>query len=489
MALTFSEMIEEARLSARALKDYGDHFFNPTVRLGVTGLSRAGKTVFITALVHGLTRGGRFPVFEPYATGRIAGARLEPQPDDAVPRFDYENHVRTLIGERRWPNSTDDISELRLVIDYQRQNGADRTLTLDIVDYPGEWLLDLPLLNKSYAQWARESLALSRERPREKLAAPWHAHLATLNAQAPEDEQAALTAARLFTDYLRACRDERFAMSLLPPGRFLMPGNLRGSPALTFAPLDLPADGEAPEGSLWAMMNRRYEAYKEKVIRPFFRDHFARLDRQVVLVDALSAFNAGPEALVDLEAALAGILDCFRIGRATLLSNLFRPRIDRILFAATKADHLHHLSHDRLEAVLRRTVAKAAARAEYTGAAIDVVALAAVRATREAQVQRGGEKLPSILGTPAPGEIAGGETFDGNTEVATFPGDLPADPEQLFRGETSFRGLSSASAEKADFRFLRFRPPQLENGGPDGPALPHIRLDRVLQFLIGDRLQ
>jgi predicted YcjX-like family ATPase len=149
MALSLTDIVEEARLSARALLDYGDHFFNPTIRLGVTGLSRAGKTVFITALVHGLTRGGRFPIFEPFATGRIAQARLEPQPDDAVPRFDYENHVRTLIEARRWPNSTVDISELRLVIDYQRHNGADRTLTLDIVDYPGEWLLDLPLLNKS----------------------------------------------------------------------------------------------------------------------------------------------------------------------------------------------------------------------------------------------------------------------------------------------------------------------------------------------------
>jgi len=56
--------------------------------------------VFITALIHGLTRGGRFPVFEPYASGRIARARLEPQPDDAVPRFAYEDHVRTLIDER-----------------------------------------------------------------------------------------------------------------------------------------------------------------------------------------------------------------------------------------------------------------------------------------------------------------------------------------------------------------------------------------------------
>jgi predicted YcjX-like family ATPase len=311
----------------------------------------------------------------------------------------------------------------------------------------------------------------------------------TLNASAREDEQAALTAARLFTEYLRACRDERFAMSLLPPGRFLMPGNLAGSPALTFAPLDLPDDGVAPEGSLWAMMVRRYEAYKEVVVRPFFRDHFSRLDRQVVLVDALSAFNSGPEALHDLEAALAGILDCFRIGRSTLLSSLFRPKIDRILFAATKADHLHHSSHDRLEAVLRRTVTKAVARAEDTGAEIDVVALAAVRATREATVARGRDKLPSILGTPAPGEVANGEAFDGKTEVATFPGDLPADPEALFMGETAFRGLSSASAEKTDFRFLRFRPPQLESLEADGPTLPHIRLDRALQFLIGDRLQ
>jgi uncharacterized protein len=489
MALRFVDIVEEARLSARALLDYGDHFFNPTVRLGVTGLSRAGKTVFITALIHGLTRGGRFPVFEPFATGRIARARLAPQPDDAVPRFEYENHVRTLIEQRRWPNSTVDISELRLVIDYQRQNGAERTLTLDIVDYPGEWLLDLPLLQKSYEQWSAESLALSRDGPRARLATQWHAHLATLDPVGQADEQAALTSARQFTDYLRACRDERFAMSLLPPGRFLMPGNLAGSPALTFAPLELPAEGVAPDGSLWAMMVRRYEAYKDVVVRPFFRDHFSRLDRQIVLVDALAAFNAGPEALHDLEAALAGILDCFRIGRSTLLSHLFRPRIDRILFAATKADHLHQSSHDRLEAVLRRIVTKAADRAEHSGAEIDVVALAAVRATREARVQRGRDKLPSILGTPAADETADGEAFDGNTEVATFPGDLPGDPEELFGGEGAFRGLSSTTTEKADFRFLRFRPPHLESEGPDGPLLPHIRLDRALQFLIGDKLQ
>src|SRR5450759_4197865 len=202
MSNVISQMMESARLTTRALFEFGDHLIHPTVRLGVTGMSGAGKTVFITALVHGLMCGGRFPIFEALATGRLARARLAPQPDDEVPRFEYESHVRALVTERRWPESTRQISELRLVIDYQSQSGALRTLTLDIVDYPGEWLLDLPLLTKSFEQWSSESLALSRESPRARLAAAWHAQLATLHAEAREDEQAALASAKLFTDYL-----------------------------------------------------------------------------------------------------------------------------------------------------------------------------------------------------------------------------------------------------------------------------------------------
>ena len=39
------------------------------------------------------------------------------------------------------------------------------------------------------------------------------------------------------------------------------------------------------------------------------------------------------------------------------------------------------------------------------------------------------------------------------------------------------------------FRFVRFRPPKLERTAEGVTlSLPHIRLDRALQFLIGDRL-
>ena len=151
------------------------------------------------------------------------------------------------------------------------------------------------------------------------------------------------------------------------------------------------------------MMRRRYDSYREVVVQPFFREHFARLDRQIVLVDTLAALNAGPDAVRDLQGALVSILDCFRIGRGGMFSALFRPRASKILFAATKADHLHHSAHDRLEAILAEMVAGAIAQAGFEGAEVDVIALAAVRATREGHVRGEGGTLPSIIGLAGAG--------------------------------------------------------------------------------------
>ncbi|MGL5115009.1 MAG: YcjX family protein [Beijerinckiaceae bacterium] len=466
--------------AVRSLTEYASGLFNPTVRLGVTGLSRSGKTVFITALAHALVSGARLPMFEASAGGRIRKASLAPQPDDAVPRFAVEEHLAALTGsDRHWPQSTNRISELRLVIEYESAAGwfgGPSTLTLDIVDYPGEWLLDLPLLEKSYAAWSAETLDLARRGTRAPLAAAFLAALGTVKSGDASDEMTARRLAEVFTAFLRSCRDEKVSLSSLPPGRFLMPGDLEGSPALTFAPL---ADVvESPRSdTLQATMERRYEAYKTHVVRPFFRDHFARLDRQIVLVDALTALNAGPAAVADLQAALADVLGAFRAGRNGLLSQVFSPRIDRVLFAATKADHLHHSSHDRLEAIVRALVDRAAGRAEGAGAAIDVAAIAAIRATREVQAKQGRTTMPCIAGVPLKGERLDDEVFDGIAEAALYPGELPDDPAAALSG-----GL--------DLRFMRFRPPMAERTA-DGrlKPLPQIRLDRALQFLIGDRLR
>ncbi len=54
--------------------------------------------MFITALVDNLIAGAKLPVLRASAEGRIARAHLEPQPDDAVPRFAYEEHLAALCA-------------------------------------------------------------------------------------------------------------------------------------------------------------------------------------------------------------------------------------------------------------------------------------------------------------------------------------------------------------------------------------------------------
>lgn len=466
-------------------------YLTPSVRLGVTGLSRAGKTIFITALTRNLLVGGRLPFFEPDAEGRIVRAFLEPQPDDSVPRFDYERHLSELAAEPpRWPSSTRRISELRITIEYRSANAIKRALGisklhLDIVDYPGEWLIDLPLMSQDYAAFSNEAVRLAAAPDRAAFAKPWLDFLAGTDPAAIEDEQIALTGAQLFTNYLRAVRDAG-AQTTLAPGRFLLPGDLAGSPLLTFFPMPLTSGHGVPRGSLAQMMTRRFESYKSEVVKPFFRDHFARLDRQIVLVDVLGALDQGGGAVGELERALGGVLDAFRPGINSWLTLFTGPRIDRVLYAATKADHLPASSHDRLSAILKRVIERAAARATREGADIETAAIAALRATRETTVTSGKEVLPCLRGVPLAGESIGPAVFDGVTEAALFPGDLPADPEVALH--------TASSARPGSLALVSFRPPRIvlsadtSKPGVKPAALPHIRLDRALNFLLADYL-
>lgn len=489
MSPSLTSFKDDALIALDNLTDRAAGLVHPTIRLGVTGLSRAGKTVFISSLVHNLLHGGRLPLFEALRSGRVSSVRLEPQPDDAIPRFQYEDHIQALVRERIWPESTRAISELRLTIEYQSASGWGRLfsagrLSIDIVDYPGEWLLDLPLLGQDYRAFSAATVDLASRGVRRELAEHWLALAKSVDPSAPADEMTAKRLSEAFAAYLKACKSDERSLSTLPPGRFLMPGDLDGSPALTFAPLPDLGETRFEKGTLGAMMERRFEAYKSVVVKPFFREHFARLDRQIVLIDALQALNRGPEALADLERALSDVLACFRPGSNSILSSLLGRRIDKVLVAATKADHLHHESHDRLEALTRRLVDRAIHRIGMSGAGIDVMAIASVRATREGTVRHGGETLPVITGTPIAGERINGETFDGKRKTAIFPGDLPEKPDSLFQAPDSI----SEDMPLPHLNIVRFRPPELEGAGGATLSVPHIRLDRALEFLFGDRL-
>jgi hypothetical protein len=473
--VSYTDIVDIGRLAAGGLQDLATGLFRPTVRLGVTGLSRSGKTVFITALVNALLIGARLPAFEVQARGRISRCYLEPQPDDELPRFPFEENLHRLAELQSWPESTRKISQLRLTIEYEPHGMLARSLGsgklhIDIVDYPGEWLLDLPLMRLSYADWSAATLEAARREPRRKYAEGFLSLVSALQANRPAEEPVVREAASKFTGYLSRCREADPSLAMLPPGRFLMPGDLEGSPLLTFAPLDINPGEKIDSSSLAGLMRRRYDSYVSMVVRPFFFRHFSRINRQIVLVDALTALNTGSAAVADLQRTLADVLQVFRVGGNTLVTEVFGRRIDRVLFAATKADLLNHQDHDNLESIMRELVDGAAKRTDYSGASFGVSAVAAIRATREATVTQGGEELRCIVGTPENGETLSGKHFDGDVEAAVFPGDLPENAKAVWDGSLEGR-----------LHFVRFRPPVPVKG-----SFPHIRLDRSLEFLLGD---
>ncbi len=449
-----------------------DAFGETTIRLGVTGLARAGKTVFITSLVANLLDRGRMPQLVAQSEGRILSSYLQPQPDDTVPRFDYETHLGALTARTpQWPDSTRAVSELRLSLKL-RPNGllsgfqGPRTVHLDIIDYPGEWLLDLALLDKSFADWSSQMLTRMESRPE----GPNYVEMAKSEpADADFDETRARALTATYTEALHAARKAGF--SDCSPGRFLLPGELEGSPVLTFAPL--PPMGTPPRRSLYREMERRFEAYKSRVVKPFFRDHFSRIDRQVVLVDALGAIHAGPRAVEDLRQTMADILTAYRPGLNAWLSKLLLgKRVEKILFAATKADHLHHTQHARLSAIMEAMTREARDRARFAGAETQALALASLRATTEQSVTHQGRDLNVVRGT----------LLDSGKQAAFYPGELPEDPAHLL-------GPARQGAEgwlDQDYQVMNFAPAPLTLQPGEGP--PHIRLDRAAQFLFGDKL-
>ena len=110
------------------------------IRLGVTGLARSGKTVFITSLIANLMEGGRMPQLAAFGQNRVQTAFLQPQPDDTLARFDFETHLDAMSShEPVWPLNTKSVSQLRLSMKLSPQGlmsgiRNSRVQHLDIVD-------------------------------------------------------------------------------------------------------------------------------------------------------------------------------------------------------------------------------------------------------------------------------------------------------------------------------------------------------------------
>ncbi|MEM9440745.1 MAG: YcjX family protein [Pseudomonadota bacterium] len=447
----------------RNVEDLVNLTLDRTVRLAVTGLRQSGKTVFITSLTHHLLSGQELPFFTPVKQKRLMGARLLPLYVGDPPAFPFDTARAALMGEKpAWPEPTRGLSSLRLELRVAetgflaRQFSEYRSQQVDIIDYPGEWLLDLPMMAQSFEEWAAEAIALARSSARAEMAAGWLSAIEETPPTGSAERDRAATLAELFRRYLKSAQAAGF--SFLQPGRLTMPGDMDGSEQLNFCPLP-PADGR-----LYALMRDRFEHYRDQIVRPFYVTHFSRFDRQVVLVDLISALNRGPAVFEDTQYALKIAMESFRYGPSTLMARLFRPKIDTLLFAATKADHVAHNQHHNLRLLLEQMVHDAAGHARFEGVQPVFMAIASLRSTDMVKTDHHGQALSCVRG------LLKGE----DRETVLFPGEIPPD--------------LPVEEDWADdrFHFRDFAPRRLRQNGAE--QTQHIRLDQALDVLLGDRL-
>jgi len=462
-----------------AARGLGQAVLRRRLRVAVTGLSHAGKTVFMTALLHNLRlaarlgdgQAGHLPFFEPVAKNALDDVTLSPLGD--LPPFPFEANWRRIVAPVAgaapdFPPSTTGVSGFGAELRYRPQGFWGRylahstTVTIEMVDYPGEWLLDLPLLEMSYAEWSASALQLAGSGSRARIAGEWR----SLDADMPATEPLLESARLSFTEYLAACRAAPYHLSHVQPGRFLNPGDGTADlQAFRFCPLRL-SPGTAKPGSLGEAMAGRFERYKAEIVSPFYRDVFSRFDRQLVLVDVIGALNAGPESFHDMRRALRDVLPSFNRGSGSLLARLFGSRTEKVLFAATKADHVTANQFHNLRLLLRAMMADDLGNLPIAADEADFAALSAIKCTANRRVMYQGQQITVLEGI-----IRGRD-----------------DPEQLYPGEIPEHLPSEDDWRSERFRFYDFRPPDLEGASPQASSrgIPHVHLDRALQFLTGD---
>jgi predicted YcjX-like family ATPase len=431
------------------------------VRIGVTGLARAGKTALLTSLAANLLAAGAGLPALAALTAKLGGrsfrASLAPTGADGLPRFDHQSHLAALATDPPgWPARTGAVSLLALDVSIGWGGLASalppRQIRLELLDYPGEWLLDLPLLGQDFSAWSTATLRRLEPRPE---ARAFLAYVHGLPAAAPADEALAAAGHTLYAELLQRLRVA--GLSMLQPGRFLMPAPGPQPPWQAFFPL-------AGSGKLAELLRSRYDRYRAQVRADLVAPSFGRIDRLVILADLLTALHAGPDAFADAAAALEGtaqalhwqmrlpFLPDWMAGLAPLSGG-----IGRVAFAASKADHVA----DRQRGNLAALTASLTATPHVPSQAF---AIASVRCTEDVVWTLEGRPVSAVRGRVA-GEARAGRSY---------PGEVPdRTPDRIF-WQHPFLALPD------------FEPMRLALAGRAGVA--HIGLDTLLSFLLEDLL-
>ncbi|MGH7961628.1 MAG: YcjX family protein [Candidatus Binatia bacterium] len=423
----------------------------PNIRIAVSGLANAGKTIFITQLIAHLEhfKKSRFNL----GPGRtIAEVKRVPLKKDGVQPFPYDEARAHLLGrDPGWPPATRAVSgivlEFTLVDEMPRFFSKSKKRThyrLEIYDFPGELLGDLNLPDREFAVWSVDTLRRLSD-PTSPLKRAGTAYLPVL------EDLSGIEPSRVVRAYHDALERaiSRGATAVTPAGWIYSRGNAAASPPVEFAPLP----DTAPE-ALRKVLSAAYERYR-LWLRPQ-TEVFRQCDRHAILVDVLEILRGGQDRYVERKASLREIVRFYREAHG-LLERLARDTLRflripvtasrspllKAVIVATKADAILEEDRGRLADLLREML-------ESDFRALDCElsfrACAAYDATRRETDGARWVITGRVLADPSqalPREVARVpehwpvHPWDGS-EFRTFRNYLPAIPEGAIREDATF---------------------------------------------------
>jgi predicted YcjX-like family ATPase len=454
------------------VSDGVNRLFDKEIRIGVTGLSRGGKTAFITSLVNTVLNFGsegmsdRLSRFTAYEKSGIYYGGMVQNHDLSVPVFPYYECCDALFQKNPcWPKPTDNISEIRLEIRYKDDRfyvpGEHRNIYIDIWDYPGEWLMDLMLLNMDYEEFsARMRQQVGKLTSVISSTAPLLEFGKILRPDEPLNQKNLKEAVDAYVQWLRECKQHGFA--LIVPGRFVLPGNLDGAPIIEFIPWlwERPEPQRESRNSLYGILKSRYEAYRSQIVEKFYNDSFSKLDRQIILIDCFKALKGGRETFDNINDTFEVLLNNFNYGSNNILTRLFSPNIDKVIFAATKADQITIDEQKNLLSLLKSMVTSASRKVRGDGINCQYMVLSSIAASKCKMVNYNGENI-QVLCT------------DYEDDKPYYPGEIPPNWSQ-----------ESMEAYQQYFKFRELKPPRIDSG----ELIPNMNMDILLQYILGDKL-
>ncbi len=373
-----------------SMNSAGDWFTREHHRFTITGLSRSGKSMLFTSLMTILKYRSEqqyqcLPLLKYLPMELVDSMWLEPIDD--FPLFPIDEHTASLEAGN-WPRPTENVYGFKMVVRLKQTHQLKRYLfphthvVFEFIDYPGEWITDLPMLGREYAQWSDSALAQQMTDPQRFYAQAWHALLERVDFDAEPTPEAMQTLTEGYREYLLNAKKAGIAM--LQPGSFLLDGsgfNWRES-GFTPLPAKITSDITHPWTKAFTL---NFTLFQKEWLQPLRKSTFREADRQIILIDLFEGLNHSKQHLAQLKETLSHLADVFVYGEPDWFSKhvLRKNEIGRVAFVATKTDLVPESEKQHLLSLLKDVSGGATAKLARDGVDFEHFLVSAMQVTDE----------------------------------------------------------------------------------------------------------